>query len=329
MQKPSLSPLQRCPGLSRAGVWVATLTLTACVAPKTPSDKQAAPRKPKVALIMKSLANEFFQTMEAGAKAHHAAHRQEYDLLTNGIKDEQDIGKQMDLVGQMVARGVDAIVLAPADSKALITAAKRALAAGVVVVNIDNKLDATILSDKGLRISFVGPSNRMGARLAGAHLAANVERGAKVVIIEGVPTAENARERRLGFEDAIKEANLHLIATQAANWEMGKANQIVSALLNEHPDLRGILCANDTMALGAVAAVKAAGKANQIHIVGFDNVKAANELVRNNSLLATVEQHGDQLAVFGIEYALDLLAQRAPPADKQTPVQLVTREALQ
>lgn len=277
---------------------------------------------------MKSLANEFFQTMEAGAKAHHKAHDGAYDLITNGIKDEQDIGKQMDLVAQMVARGVDAIVLAPADSKALITAAQRALTAGVVVVNIDNKLDSKILHDKGLRISFVGPSNRMGARLAGAHLAARLEPGAKVVIIEGVATAQNARERRLGFEDAIHEAHLRLVATQAANWEMGKANQIVSALLNEHPDLRGILCANDTMALGAVAAVKAAGKTDHVLIVGFDNVKAANDLVRNRGLLATVEQHGDQLAVFGIEYALDLLAQRAPPADKLTPVELITREAL-
>lgn len=301
----------------------------ACSAAEGPGGKQAPSHRPKVALVMKSLANEFFSTMEAGAKRHHTVHHDRYDLLTGGIKDEQDIGKQMDLVAQMVARGVDAIVLAPADSKALITAAKRALAAGVVVVNIDNKLDSEILNAKGLRISFVGPSNRQGARLAGAHLATRLERDAKVVIIEGVATAQNARERRLGFEDAIKEAHLRLVATQAANWEMGKANQIVSALLSEHPDLKGILCANDTMALGAVAAVKAAKKAGQVHIVGFDNIQAANDLVRSNGLLATVEQHGDQLAVFGIEYALDLLAQRTAPADKQTLVELVTREALQ
>ena len=86
----------------------------------------AAADKPKVALVMKSLANEFFRTMEDGAKAHQKAHASQYTLVTNGIKDETDTAAQIKMVEQMVAQRVNAIVIAPADSKALVPVLKAA-----------------------------------------------------------------------------------------------------------------------------------------------------------------------------------------------------------
>ena len=97
--------------------------------------------KPTVALIMKSLANEFFGTMADGARSHHAENADTYELIVNGIKNETDLAQQVALIDQMIASGVEAIVVAPADSKALVPAIARAVAAGIVVVNIDNKLD--------------------------------------------------------------------------------------------------------------------------------------------------------------------------------------------
>ncbi|MEJ7708306.1 MAG: substrate-binding domain-containing protein [Pyrinomonadaceae bacterium] len=82
--------------------------------------------------------------------------------------------------------------------------------------------------------------------------------------MEGVPTAFNGVERKLGFEDAVKGAQLRIAASQPANWETARANQLASAMLTEHPDLKALLCANDSMALGAVSALRAAGKTNQI-----------------------------------------------------------------
>ncbi len=284
--------------------------------------------KPRVALVMKSLANEFFKTMEEGATAHNQAHAADYDLITGGIKDELDVSRQVDLVEQMIAQKVDAIVIAPADSKALIAVCKRAQEAGVVVVNIDNKLDAAVLAERNLRIPFVGPDNRQGARAVGEYLAKSLKPGDQVAIIEGVPTAFNAIERKAGFEVAMKAAGINIIASQAGNWETQKANQVVSAVLSEQPALKAVLCANDSMALGAVAALRAAGKAEQVKVVGFDNISAVRQLVRDGRVLATADQHGDQLAVFGIEYALEILQKKAAPADKQTPVDLITAQTL-
>ena len=284
----------------------------------------ASPAKPRLALVMKSLANEFFGTMAEGAKKHAAAHAADFDLLVNGIKNETDLGEQVTLVEQMIAMRVNAIVIAPADSKALVPVLKRARAAGIVVVNIDNRLDAAALKDAGIAIPFVGPDNRAGAAAVGRALAKKLSKGDPVAIIEGIPTADNGRQRRLGFEDAVKEAGLTLVSTQSGQWEMERANTVAASLLNAHPTLKAILCGNDNMALGAVAAIKAAGREGQVLVVGFDHISAIKPLLTSGAVVATADQHADQLAVFGIEAAREMLKTKTT-ADRATPVDLVTR----
>jgi len=275
---------------------------------------------------MKSLANEFFSTMAKGAEAHQAAHPEEYELVVNGIKDERDLARQVSLVEEMVAQGVDAIVIAPADSKALVTVLKRAADAGIAVVNIDNRLDPEVLKSTGLEVPFVGPDNRKGARAVGDVLAAKLQPGDRVAILEGVRTADNAEKRRLGFEDAMKAAGMEIVDSQSAEWEMDMANRVASAMLSEHPDLKALLCSNDSMALGALAAVKAAGGEGQVLIVGFDNISAIQAAITNGEVLATADQHAGELAVYGIEYALQIVREGLEPADRETPVDVVAAE---
>jgi len=289
------------------------------------SDHTSAPGKPKVALIMKSLANEFFSTMAEGARKHQAANAATYDLVVNGIKNETDLAEQVNLVEQMIAQQVDAIVIAPADSKALVTVLKRARAAGILVVNIDNKLDADALTQANLTVPFVGPDNRAGARKVGEALARQLHAGDKVAIIEGLPTAFNGQQRRLGFEDAMQAAGANIVSVQSGRWEMDTASNLAAAMLNAHADLKAILCANDNMALGAVSAIQAAGKSGRVLVVGFDNISALRPLLEKGHVVATADQHADQLAVFGIEAALRILKGAAPPADQTTAVDLVIK----
>lgn len=309
-------------------VLVSSLWIGGC-AKKTPKTPPAASTsKPKIALVMKSLANEFFKTMEEGANSHQQANSAQYELVVVGIRNEEDVSQQINFVESMIARKVQAIVIAPADSKSLIPVCKKAMDTGIVVVNIDNKLDAEVLAASNLKIPFVGPDNRKGARLAGEYLAKQLKPADKVAIIEGVPSAFNGIQRRQGFEDAMNAAKMTIVSTQAGNWETQKAHQVVSGILTTHSDLKAVLCANDSMALGAVAAIKAANKSDQILVVGFDNIEAAKMLLKEGKLLCTVDQHGDQLAVFGIEYALEILTKKVTPADKETPVDLITAETL-
>lgn len=307
----------------------ASLFFSACdPAGPTEADSEEASGKPTVALIMKSLANDFFKTMAEGAEAHHEANADTYSLVVNGIRNETDIAQQVTLVEQMIARGVDAIVIAPADSKALVSVLKRARDQGIVVINIDNQLDAGVLEQAGIRIPFVGPDNREGARAVGEALAEQLEPGVPVAILEGVPTAFNAQQRRAGFEDAMKAAGAEIVAVQSAQWEMAKADTVTAAILTAHPELAAILASNDNMALGAAAAIRAAGREGEIEVVGFDNISAVRKMIRDGRILATADQHGDQLAVYGIEAALGILSGAGEPTDRRTPVDLVTRESL-
>jgi ribose transport system substrate-binding protein len=284
--------------------------------------------KPKVALIMKSLANEFFSTMAEGAKAHQATN-QSYELVVNGIKDERDLARQAELVDEMVSVGAKAIVIAPADSKGLIPALRKAVKAGVIVVNIDNQLDQSVLEQEGLKIPFVGPDNRQGARLVAEHLVGNLSPGDEVAILEGITTSFNAQQRKAGFEDALKEGGIKIVSSQSAQWEMNLANTVASSMLSEYPNLKAILAANDSMAMGAIAAIKGANKTGQVLVVGFDNIQAAQQAILDGRMLATVDQHGDQLAVYGIEYALSRIATADQKLeDKQTAVDLVTKATL-
>ena len=283
------------------------------------------PAKPKIALLMKSLANEFFSTMAEGARKHQAAKPESYELIVNGIKNETDLAEQVNLVEQMVARQVNAIVIAPADSKALVPALKRAKDAGILVINIDNKLDPEALKEANLSVPFVGPDNRAGAKMVGEALAKRLKAGDQVAIIEGIPTAYNGQQRRLGFEEAMKATGMNIVTVQSGNWEIEKANNVAAGILNEHGDLKAILCANDNMALGAAAAIAAAGKSGQVLVVGFDNIGAIKPMLTEGRVVATADQHADQLAVFGIEAALKILKGEAPPADQTTAVDLIVK----
>lgn len=285
--------------------------------------------KPKIGLVMKSLANEFFVTMQDGAKDYQKAHAADFDMITNGIKNETDTSAQIDIVNQMILAKVNAIVIAPADSKALVNVLKKASDAGIKVVNIDNRLDPEVLKSKNLDVPFVGPDNRKGSRLVGEYLAKQLASGDKVGIIEGVPTTTNAQQRTAGFKDAMDAAGMKIVSVQSGNWEIDQGNKVAAAMLSEYPDLKALLAGNDNMALGAVSAVRAAGKAGKVQVVGYDNIAAIKPMLNDGRVLATADQAAAQQAVFGIQNALKLVkGEKVESVDGviETPVELVLKQ---
>ncbi|MET3216819.1 UNVERIFIED_ORG: ribose transport system substrate-binding protein [Burkholderia territorii] len=306
-----------------------TAALAAVAVAAAPAVHAQSAAKPKVALVMKSLANEFFLTMETGAKEYQKHNANQFDLITNGIKDETDTANQIRIVEQMIVSKVDAIVLAPADSKALVPVVKKAVDAGIVVVNIDNRLDPDVLKSKNLNVPFVGPDNRKGARKIGDYLAKRLKAGDQVGIVEGVSTTTNAQQRTAGFQDAMKAGGMRVVSVQSGEWEIDKGNAVAAAMLNEYPNLKALLCGNDNMAIGAVSAVRAAGKQGKVLVVGYDNINAIKPMLKDGRVLATADQYAAKQAVFGIDTALKAIAEHRKQADMsgvvETPVDLVTK----
>ncbi|OLL30778.1 LacI family transcriptional regulator [Burkholderia sp. SRS-W-2-2016] len=311
----------------------AVLATASAALPLSAAYAQTAPaHKPKVALVMKSLANEFFLTMETGAKDYQKHNPGLFDLVTNGIKDETDTANQIRIVEQMIVSKVDAIVIAPADSKALVPVVKKAVDAGIIVVNIDNRLDQDVLKSKDLNVPFVGPDNAKGAQKVGDYLAKRLKSGDQVGIIEGVSTTTNAQQRTAGFKAAMQTVGAKVVSVQSGEWEIDKGNAVASAMLNEYPNLKALLAGNDNMAIGAVSAVRAAGKQGKVLVVGYDNINAIHPMLKDGRVLATADQYAAKQAVFGIDTALKALSENKKQSQLsgvvETPVDLVTKETL-
>ncbi|MFJ2483783.1 sugar ABC transporter substrate-binding protein [Pseudomonas sp. NPDC087598] len=307
---------------------VAMLAATAAALPVSSAFAES-PEKPKVALVMKSLANEFFLTMEDGAKAYQKEHSADFDLISNGIKDETDTAGQTRIVEQMILAKVNALVIAPSDSKAMVPVIKKAVDAGITVINIDNQLDPAIVKSKNISVPFVGPDNRKGARLVGEYLAKQLKAGDEVGIIEGVSTTTNAQQRTAGFKDAMDAAQIKVVSLQSGDWEIDKGNKVAASILSEYPEVKALLAGNDSMAVGAVSAVRAAGKAGQVQVVGYDNINAIKPMLKDGRVLATADQYAARQAVFGIETALKIIKGEKVDSGAngviETPVELVTK----
>jgi len=313
-----------------AGRLLAVAMLAAAAAALPVSSAFAeSPEKPKVALVMKSLANEFFLTMEDGAKAYQKEHSADFDLISNGIKDETDTAGQTRIVEQMILAKVNALVIAPSDSKAMVPVIKKAVDAGITVINIDNQLDPQIVKSKNISVPFVGPDNRKGARLVGEYLAKQLKAGDEVGIIEGVSTTTNAQQRTAGFKDAMEAAQIKVVSLQSGDWEIDKGNKVAASILSEYPDVKALLAGNDSMAVGAVSAVRAAGKAGKVQVVGYDNINAIKPMLKDGRVLATADQFAAKQAVFGIETALKIIKGEKVDSGAngviETPVELVTQ----
>ena len=288
----------------------------------------ATPTKPKIGLVMKSLSNEFFQQMQPGAEEYARQNATRFDFTATGINDERDFATQIASFERLVNEQYNVIVLAPADSIALVAPVAKAVKAGIVVINIDVALDEATKKAAGIDLAFFGPDNRAGAKMSGEVLAKALGAGGKVAVLEGNPEADNAVQRRLGFDDAIADGSLNLVVAESGHWETSEGQSITAAWIKKYPDLQGIMCANDSMAFGAVQALEAANMLDKIKVVGFDNIPAVQPLIKDGKMLATVEQYGAQMAAIGIDYGYRTLKGEKFSGWIRTELKLITKDNL-
>ena len=320
--------------MKRIALVMAAVALAAMAGCNSDSQPGAPATKPRIALIYKATTNPFFQAMEQGARAK--AREMNVDLEVAGIESETDADRQADLVRNMLTRKAQAIIIAPASSVGIVTPLLRVQQAGVPIINIDNRINPEEAARQGLRVAtFIGPDNFEGARKVGAYACDIVKKKiaagkpGKVLILRGIDGVENAEARRAGFEAAVKEAGLDVAGSQSANWQTEDAQKVTAAMLAATPDVGAILCANDKMALGAIAAVKARGKTREILIVGYDNIDLARKAMTQNEMAATVEQNPAMMGALGVECALKALNGATLPEVTPVPTQVITPEMVE
>ncbi len=282
----------------------------------------------RIALVMKASSNPFFARMEQGAR--QAADSLQVELLVASITQETDINQQISLVENMIAQDVDAILIAPADSKAIVNVLLRAKQNGIHVINIDNRIDPETAQAAGLQIDcFVGVDNAEGGRMAGEYLVDLLDGKGQVAMLEGIRGVDNAEARKRGFLQAIEDTDITLVASQSANWAQDQGLDAFSNMLQAHPEIDGLFCANDMMALGAIQAIEQAGKAGEIYVTAYDNLKAAQEAIRQEKLHATIEQHPELMGYEGVVLANKLLTGIDIEKERMVRLDLITKATLE
>ncbi|HEX7907432.1 MAG TPA: substrate-binding domain-containing protein [Paraburkholderia sp.] len=284
--------------------------------------------QPKIALVLKALTDPFTVAMVNAARNYQQHFASQFALTLRGTPTESDTAGQIRMVEEMIKARVSAIVVAPTDSNALTPVVARGIKAGIIMVTIDNPLDEASQDEAGISVPFVGPNNRKGALQVGNYLAGHLKSGDQVGIIEGSTEDRNARQRTDGCKDAMDAAGLKIVAIQTGDWEYGKGRDVASKMLSEHPQIRGLLCGNDNMAMGAVDAVRDAGRTGGVYITGYNDIDAIKPLIADGRVLATIDQFAARQAVFGVDVALKAITEQKKQSELsrtiETPLQLVT-----
>jgi ribose transport system substrate-binding protein len=279
-------------------------------------------RSKTIALVMKTLTNPFFEEMEKGARK--AETKLGITLVVKTAAQETSIQQQIEIVEELIQEKVDAIVIAPGDSKELIPVLKKAQDHGIKVVNIDNQLDPDVSKQNGLvNVPFISVDNEKGGYLSAKVISDRVNSPAKAAILEGIREAKNSQDRKTGAERAFNEnSNITIVASQSAHWKIDEAHDVIASIFQKDPDIRLVFCANDMMALGVVKYLEEQGR-NDVLVAGYDALEQAKQAIQQGKLIATIDQQAAFQGYTGVVYADKLLHGEQVPMNTMVDVLVI------
>jgi erythritol transport system substrate-binding protein len=281
---------------------VSLFLASACVLPaacSSPGGNANAPAGPKrIAIITPSHDNPFFKAEAEAAAAQ--ARQLGYEVLVNAHDD--DANKQDQLYDVAIARKVAAIVLDNAGADASIAAVNKAKAAGVPSILIDREINGT-----GTAAAQIVSNNYQGAALGAEEFVRLMGEAGNFIELVGRESDTNASVRSRGYHDVIdKYPDLKMVGRQSANWDQREAFQKMETMIQGNRNIKGVIAGNDTMALGAMAALKAAGL-GQVIVVGFDGSPDAIASIKAGEMRATVLQPAAVIARMAVDQAHRLI----------------------
>jgi ribose transport system substrate-binding protein len=282
--------------------------------------------KPSVALVLKTLNHPFFVDMRRGAQ--EAADRLGVNLQVQAAEREIDVEKQMQIVENLIQTGIQALIITPSGSREIVSALVKAKNAKVPIIIVDTRVDAKAAADAGVKTeTFVGSDNYAGGKLAGEYLVKVTGGKARVGILEGIPGHETGDSRMRGFLDAIKDARgVTIAASQPANWERDQGFNVFQNMLQAHADIDSVFACSDLMALGAIEAIRSAGKTGTIKVIGFDALDDAKKAIAAGTMEASVAQFPSEMGKAAVESAVKVIRGETLPADINVRLALVTKD---
>ena len=263
----------------------------------------------KVALVVSTLNNPFFVTLKDGAAKK--AEELGYELVI--LDSQNNPAKELANVEDILVKGTKVLLINPTDSDAVGNAVLAANKANIPVITLDRA------SNKGEVAAHIASDNAAGGKMAGDFIVEKLGKDAKVIQLQGIIGTSASRERGEGFNQSQKENGFTVLAAQPADFDRAKGMNVMQNLLTANPSVQAVFAENDEMALGAVRAIRSAGK-QDILVVGFDGTDDGIQSVKRGQMGATVAQQPDLIGAKGIETA-DLIIKGEQP-EKNIPVEL-------
>lgn len=312
--------------LLRRMVWVLSLagTLAACsgaAAVREPEAQvvvQAEERSQQITVgfLLSSLYNPLYVSLQKGAI--ESASRLDIELIVREAGNDAE--KQLQQIDELLALGVDALILNPVDSAAVSGGVRLAESANVPVVTVERRVNGATIS------AHVASDNVAGGEMAASYLVDMLQEEGKVVEIMGIPGTSVAQDRSSGFNQVIATyPAVSVEARRVANFDRQEARRIFAELLAQIPELDGVFAHNDAMILGAIDAAEEVGRAREIVFIGFDGTPDAIDALEDGALTATIAQQPTEMGRIAIELVNSLLYGDAVSQSVAVDLALVTR----
>lgn len=269
----------------------------------------------KIALLMASLTTDFFVQAADAAKKYAKANNIDLTITTSDNDAAKELSNMQDIVGQ----SPDAILFDPVDSNSAAAAVRLANAAKIPVITFDRG----VIGAK--TVSHIASDNSAGGKMAADYIKQKFPNGAKVAELQGILSTNIATQRGSGFEKELKTAsNLHLVATQSANFDKSQGFTVFQNILQANPKLDVVFAQNDEMALGALQAAEAANRTDLV-IVGFDGSPDALTAIAAGRMSATVAQLPAKIVDTALDTTVKYLDSKAVKSEIGVELKLITK----
>jgi ribose transport system substrate-binding protein len=294
-----------------ASMFVACATLAACSHGASQSSASASPAasgsaRKTIGVSIQNREAQFYQDMESGMRAEAAKYG--YSLIV--VDASRDNAKQQSQVEDFISKRADAIVLTPYESQAIGSAIAEANSANIPVFTAD----IASTSQQGHVVAHIASDNVQGGFEAGTLICQAVGKSGSVAIIDE-PEVTSVQDRVKGFKEAIAQRcpSVTIVADVDSGGTRDKASSDTGDILQAHRDLKGIFGINDDSALGALAAVRAAGLTGKIAIVGYDATPEARVAIAKGEMYGDAIQYPAKIGSTTIDVIANYFAGKKPP----------------
>jgi len=266
----------------------------------------APSKKWRIGVMEKTLINDFWLDCKNGYEDAAKDYGVEVDIYA--APSENDLLLQKQIMDDMLAKNYDILCVSPITDSDLITPLAKATSMGIPIINsIDAHISKEAQKKNNIKIeAFITVDFKENTRMSVRYLAKKLgSEGGELIHIQGLPGGRCAEERKAGYlEEIAKYPQLKNVGTVPGDWDRKKAMDIAADMLQAHPNLKGIVAANDTMALGALQAVKNAGMLGKVLVTGVDAIPDAIIAIKKGELAATTAFFQYQQAYMSVEAAI-------------------------